>query len=93
MWQVRDFALIKVIHCANSRALHAYHGSDVYSYAYGLLCHWRSKDSDPKHRNIRDMEGTSTYSTMRVECIVFYVDPEVIRLSFFQLPFYGSHQH
>ena len=68
MWQVTDFALIKVIHCANSRALHA----------YGLLCHWRSKDSDPKHRNIRDMEGTSTYSTMRVECIVFYVDPKSV---------------
>ena len=60
----RDTApLIKVIHSANSRALHDYHayyGSDVYSYAYGLLCHWiwRSKDSDPKHRNIRDMETT-----------------------------------
>ena len=39
MWQVTDFALIEVIHCANSCALHAYHGSDVYSYAYGLLCH------------------------------------------------------
>ena len=37
-----------------------------------------SKDSDPKHRNIRDMEGTSTYSTMRVECIVFYVDPKSV---------------
>ena len=37
MWQVTDFALIEVIHCANSRALPAYHGSDVYSYAYGLL--------------------------------------------------------
>ena len=47
-----------VIHCANSCALHAYHGSDVYSF--GLLCHRRSKDSDPKHRNFRDMEGTST---------------------------------
>ena len=51
--------------------LHAYHGSDVYSYAYCLLCHWRSKDSDPKHRNIRDMEGTSTYSTMRVNFAFF----------------------
>ena len=24
------------------------------------------------------MEGTSTYSTMRVECIVFYVDPKSV---------------
>ena len=43
-----------------------------------VTCHWRSKDSDPKHRNIRDMEGTSTYSTMMVECIVFYVDPKSV---------------
>ena len=69
--------------------LHAYHGSDVYSYAYGLLCHWRSKDSDPKHRNIRDMEGTSTYSTMRVECIVFYVDPKSVG----SLNFLGKEQN
>ena len=69
--------------------LHAYHGSDVHSYAYGLLCHWRSKDSDPKHRNIRDMEGTSTYSTMRVECIVFYVDPKSVG----SLNFLGKEQN
>ena len=59
-----------IIHFANSRALHACHGSHVYSY--GFLCLGKSKDSDPKHRNIRDMEGTSTSSTMRVECIIFY---------------------
>lgn len=65
-----------IIHFANSRALHACHGSHVYSY--GFLCLGKSKDSDPKHRNIRDMEGTSTYSTMSVECIVFYVDPKSV---------------
>ena len=43
-----------------------------------VTCHWRSKDSDPKHRNIGDMEGTSTYSMMRVECTVFYVDPKSV---------------
>ena len=69
----------KVIHCANSRALHAYHGSDVDSYC--LPCHGRSKDRDSQHRNFRDMAGTSTSSTMRlmrVECIIFYVDPKSV---------------
>ena len=61
----------KVIHCASSHALHAYHGLDVHSYC--LQCHGRSKDSDLKHRNFREKAGTSTSSTMRVECIIFYV--------------------
>ena len=69
----------EVIHCANSRALHAYHGSDADSYR--LPCHGRSKDRDSQHRNFRDMVGTSTSSTMRsmrVECIIFYVDPKSV---------------
>ena len=45
---------------------------------YGLFCHGRSKDHDPKHRNIREMAGTSTLSAMRVECIIFYVDPKSV---------------
>ena len=33
----------------------------------------------PDTQAIRDMEGTSTYSTMKVEiCIVFYVDPKSV---------------
>ena len=36
----------------------------------------RSKDSDLKNRNILKTAGTRTllFSTMRVECIIFYVD-------------------
>ena len=36
-----------------------------------------------------DMVGTSTYSTMRVECIVFYVDPKSVG----SLNFLGKEQN
>ena len=52
-----------------------YHGSEVDPYC---LCHRRSKDTDPKHRNFRHMAGTSMSCTMRVECIIFYVDPKSV---------------
>lgn len=38
----------------------------------------RSKDSHPKHQNFRDMAGTSATSMMRVECVIFYVDPKSV---------------
>ena len=58
--------------------LHAYHGP----VSTPILCHGTSKDSDSKHRNSREMAaelaGTSTSGTMRVQCIVFYVDPKSV---------------
>jgi len=59
--------------------LHAYHGLDVDSFC--LLRHGRSKDNDAKRRNFREMAETSTSCTMRsmrVDCIIFYMDPKSV---------------